>query len=901
MLASVIVVFLAVVSFTEERRASPSFKGNNLPAPPDQTRPWTPPKTTLAKVFVTATTALFEAGLADPRGCEYRTIEIGVGSCWSGDGGIVETHGWVLPTKKGVAQRFAVCWNGLVYPVVTIKERADLKIDIRAILKADEQVRAQVKDGRFYRHRHAWQEGYSASYKSLLPIKACLLLRLGEEELARGVWEAWTAGMRADTNDDATHLADPYLMLATDWLWAMFDRAVCAHMRGDDRLALVDARLLTRVHKEVDAESAKRGFPRREGMRGEKLPYFSFLEQLPLLLRDQERRAKSKPEAPRPREKENTKRIAALIRDLENVSARQWGQPGGVSLSMDGIVKALIEEGEAAVEPLTRCLEEDDRLTRSVHFWRDFARHRTILGVHEAAYAALQDILKTSFFGIAATGDNLTARGSEGRRKVAESIRAYWKKFGTLPIEERWFIVLTDDKLSSGPWLQAAANIVQPIDVTVRGVWVTTPERKPGEKPRLRGEVLRSKKGPSVTELIIRRIDQLSRSEKSGYAQLLDHFDACRLVDYLVAWDGKAALPVLQTQMKRCRDYLKGTERPNTTAFGYLGPAIARFTQKRLQAGDASALDEYAEWIKTIGPKDASHSYRDVLYPMWQYPDHAGIAAAAEAMFNTKGSPWTERFLRAFNTHELGTTPMIGVAGFRKRYVVELADKRPAGKLNISDEGYGSIEVTDGYSGGPTVHTIGDPLAPKPGTERGFRVCDYYAWMLSRLQGAPRCELYWPIAERDKAVAAGRAFLEKYGERFKYTNEIVNLSYSDLATVRMQFSPRERPATVEEAKRGQAIFALGDTEKVRVVKLAGLPMKARWTAYKGGRSIESVWDTKQKRTIYQVKHDQQGLIWQAEEVFQAGKWQRYYGFVGRHVVAMVPANEIEFPPPEKKK
>ena len=37
--------------------------------------------------------------------------------------------------------------------------------------------------------------------------------------------------------------------------------------------------------------------------------------------------------------------------------------------------------------------------------------------------------------------------------------------------------------------------------------------------------------------------------------------------------------------------------------------------------------------------------------------------------------------------------------------------------------------------------------------------------------------------------------------------------------------------------------------------------------------------------------DQEGEIWQAEEALVEGVWRRYYGFVGRHVVAGVPAEE----------
>src|SRR5262249_46826270 len=46
-----------------------------------------------------------------------------------------------------------------------------------------------------------------------------------------------------------------------------------------------------------------------------------------------------------------------------------------------------------------------------------------------------------------------------------------------------------------------------------------------------------------------------------------------------------------------------------------------------------------------------------------------------------------------------------------------------------------------------------------------------------------------------------------------------------------------------------------------------------------------------------VGYDQDGTVWQAEEVLAGGKWRRYYGFIGAGPPARVPAEEIELPPP----
>jgi hypothetical protein len=89
------------------------------------------------------------------------------------------------------------------------------------------------------------------------------------------------------------------------------------------------------------------------------------------------------------------------------------------------------------------------------------------MGVHEAAYVALAGILMTSFFGAGSTGDNLTARGMAGRREVAARIRGYWKKHRGIPLEERWCRMRADENAAPRQWLQAAANITRPTNVTV--------------------------------------------------------------------------------------------------------------------------------------------------------------------------------------------------------------------------------------------------------------------------------------------------------------------------------------------------------------------------------------------------------------------------------------------------
>jgi hypothetical protein len=866
-------------------KPSPHFTGEALPEPPAQRRPWQAPASELPKPLLTAAEALFKVRLADPRGCEYRAVQVAVGSCWSGDGGIIKTHAWALPAKAGARQRFAVCWNGLVYPVLSVGERADLKADVLAVVKADEEARAAYEKrhgpNSYYRFRHAWAEGYSVAHDRLLPLRACLLLRLGEEGLARRVWAAWTAGMRPNTNDDGLHLRDPFLMLATDWTWALFDRGLCAHQRGDDRLAVLGLRALVPVRKAVTAEALRRGFQKGKGPRDARIPLLGFLDPATPLLADQERRARERPlapGAPDPKEKDRAKRITALVRDLQNVSARQMGQPGGVALNMDGRVNALIKEGEAAVGPLLDCLERDNRLTRSVQFHRDFFHHRRVLGVAEAAHAALCGIMKTHEFGPGTERWTLL-ENAEGRKKVAAAIRAYCQKFLGVSPEERWYRILKDEASSPQQWLEAAGEVARAGEGEVPG-----------------GKALRAKASPSVTALLARRVAALSTRGALGTERNLALRDGCVMATYLARWDRQAALPVLREQIKRCRETL--ADGSGQLYLDLLASQVAGLFLLRANLGDAKAVEEYAGWVSTLTPAQVEGYERAVFRPLWRHPEHPAVVKAAAALFENPRSPWPQ-LLRTHISHrisDLVRSPLLGLRSFRVPLFAALADKTPVGTAQPHEGGSLSIRVDGGWHHG-TSYTPADPLVPRPETEVRFRRCDLVANSLSAVHGLPRLQLYWPEAERDRALGECVRLLRQYGDRFRYNPAVPQLNYALADSgVFLTFPPLGRPATQKDVLRGAAIFSLEGEGKIRAAGLPAWPLKARWTTLKKYPYGYS-WARANGEHGTGVGYHQDGLVWQAEEVFKEGKWRRYYGFVGAGPPARVPAGEVEFPPP----
>src|SRR5215468_251995 len=180
---------------------SPFFQGEGLPTPPQQNAPWPHGDDALLNAAAT----LFEQGLADPRGLEYREIEIVVGNPWNGGGYPLKTHGWIMP-NDGKDGQFAVAWNGLVYPVLSLGHSANLHNDWEAI--------GQGKDSNSMMGRQSVTEANAVHFGVLEPLKVVLLLRLGETELARRLWELASQDEK-----------DPYFALAGDWTWNAFERA----------------------------------------------------------------------------------------------------------------------------------------------------------------------------------------------------------------------------------------------------------------------------------------------------------------------------------------------------------------------------------------------------------------------------------------------------------------------------------------------------------------------------------------------------------------------------------------------------------------------------------------------------------------------------------------------------
>jgi hypothetical protein len=331
---------------------------------------------------------------------------------------------------------------------------------------------------------------------------------------------------------------------------------------------------------------------------------------------------------------DKNERIKLEIQSLEDVAARPFSNPGGVQFDWDPLVARIIAEGQDAVEPLLDCYEKDTRLTRSAESGEGL-RYGDIIPVKAAAYAALCDILQTRNF-------------------PSDDVRAYWKQYHAVSKEERWFNTLANDKLDRKSWLEAAQNIV------------------------VEGSSLRSKKDPSVSELMAKRVDAMVQEAASSPSsdKFFELDDANRLAMALVKWSLDKASPSLRKVFDQARamDFSWSSQDQMSSRI------VSDETDALATCGDKAALSDHAQWLKRQTPKDIANALGWALRPMWRHPDDPAIKAAAEWVFNDADSTWNPvaggsgSRKMSFGFGDVFTNGMITLEAFRKQALRQLAD-----------------------------------------------------------------------------------------------------------------------------------------------------------------------------------------------------------------------------------
>jgi hypothetical protein len=857
------------LTLNASRGDSSPDKPETAPEPPAQSKPWTPPATSLDPVIIRAVDELFADGMADPRGCEYREIEIAENGRWK-----IKAHGWVLP--GGGPQRYAIGWNGVIYPVASIGAPVDLHKEIAALPTGPVR--------RFLGNGNGWpmSDQGSLSADLLLPVQVAVLLRLDEGQLAT---DAWNEGYDGEPD---MKTKDPFADMASVWLGRWFNQAIMAYLRGDYSACAAICHRVAEVQTKVEAGAARRGQTSllADDRHNERL------WQLPILQAEAERRLHEQPfttvlESGQPAG--GPERVAALIRDLETVSVEQMMNPGETDVMTDPTVQELIKQGQAAVEPLITCLAEDNRLTKSV-FTAGMGYEGAIIPVYHAARAVLNHVLGTSiplfepvlFDSISQNAPRDLS--SADRHALAAKFEAAWQKVKGVNEIAAAYAALRDDTAGADAWFKAVDTIVQPADGTFTSYRIMPADEAytihQGNAPFLaRGDVLRAKVNPSVTDLMIKRFEQLVHDDADR------SMDSTRLDNLLLAfagWDGVHHLE----DVHRLGEEMEARSLRMTGRTDRL--VNVTLAQQRIDLGDKDALPEYLDWLAA----QPMHTMQaDDFSILWQYPGDPRARQTADKIFNNPAMPWRPEISQDQDSLvHLLHTPMLGLAAFRKAVARALGDKRVIAQIKDWNNGnFSLVTGTENGQGEPYQSPEGPSKRPLASSE--VRRCDYVADRISKVDGFPCCALEWSAERRDAAVAACRDVLLRYGDDFAYRASDPDFRQTDTGVVWIHFPLLTHPATAEDVAQGRAIFALPGT--TRLCTAPKLPVIA-WRPSRQmdpQQASQSTADGQSKEvTIYNTR----GQIWQAEEELVDGKWQRYYGFAGRYQLEKVPAAEIEF-------
>lgn len=682
--------------------------------------PWTPPKTSLPASFVAAVAKAFDNGLPDPRGGEFRDVTITVSDPWSTTAREIQVTGWVLPATTK-ADACVICWNGLPYKPTSVGAKRDLTEVV------------EHPPLRLHSSGDILGEPYDVDSQRTT-LGAALLLRVGRADLADKF------AMRTVAYEDqiVRYFGDQVL-------WFRFDRATAAHARGDDNLALDDSQWLVghaSAFDEMQRLTAHDYAPR-------------FFDAKTLSVDSQRRLARGPRKGLDPvavKALSFAERVREIVDRLDEAHYVVHTLPATFSWKGDPVYEAALEVGEPMVPALLECAENDGRLTRGVDCPSMWQAPRVVTPVRELALDLATQIM-----------------GLERLRGVdAPRVKALWAKWKSLSIAERRFEVLENDELGPQQWLNAAQRLTDAVDVK-RGlegaVWPPN-QGKPGSP--MRGESLRSKTNPSLSELMATRAAQMMPRAWSSERDLVAAEDAVKLAQCLAKWDAKGSQQVFKALYIRLAGvgaaFKPGTEQRWRVAADDL---LGTLSDLRIRAGDTGAEADYESWICAAGPPDSGISSVRRLFPLIEDP--AWGERAAKRLFLGADALWSPaRFVRGDKSWWVPTlmdSKLLSLGTVRESLVAALKDRTTMGKVwreKLNGSSFIVMQRDDYNSRWPDVGKP-DRRDPGDGVRVPYRVCDVVALALTDFHGAPLYRPYWSIRDRNVTLGEMIAFVRKSG------------------------------------------------------------------------------------------------------------------------------------------
>ncbi|MFL6201192.1 MAG: hypothetical protein ACJ76J_18635 [Thermoanaerobaculia bacterium] len=717
---------------------------------------------------------LLKGPLFDPRGAERAFVLAPVRTVW-GQIEEKERGGWLVPGEGGEPDRIYFT-DGESTPVTPGMKMS--VIDFRDTCK-DAYTRKELDpeaDSAFGILADGAVLGGGASSLSY----AAWLYRFGDKHLA--------ALALAHAR---TYRGNPREELRSDLAWWAFGAMVHAYMVRADEEALSHGERLLRLYPEEAGE----------------------MDQAGLIVEDLKRRQREgtfgKPQAERPDgfDTWDTKRKTAwLIGALDEVAVLQDGSPGGVDLASAPAVQDLIRLGDVAVPDLLDALETDPRLTRSVHFWRDYDVGRTVLSVREAVLTALMSILRIQAFEASATGDNFTAHGERAASSLAQRLRAYWEENGGLSLDERMMKTLADPKAGFKARSEAAANLAKLTEEKNLRTTIEPTVIGPELERKLNPAIAKFSR-PTVAEAILAAMDSdlAAHDAIPPESRVTYHTYERRLIvkAYRSALIDLGDLRIAPELARRATSSMTAENLPGrwqwAQAAHFLGdPQPFRDFAEDFRAGRIAIppgdgfddeLREEVEALIDVGSLEASRALDALAEP--EHPYYGAVVRQILSVSNWEGHLW-----------------------FRHPYCLRilrrlLDDTTPSGAVQILEGSHLSrIIPSVSSSSGPAPHFLATLASPRKEIQE--RTLDAAALQFAYVVlGAPR---YHPLLEDgDERLAALKAALDRYADNFRPASRWEASLLSDYPGHPQYLPgilPLGRAATAADVAQGKAVFHL---------------------------------------------------------------------------------------------
>jgi|GEM_PF-2248661 len=420
---------------------------------------------------------------------------------------------------------------------------------------------------------------------------------------------------------------------------------------------------------------------------------------------------------------------------LKNLDPNFWMQ--------DPILVNLVKVERPILKDLLDAMDSDSRLTLAVRF-------DVKTGIVQPVY--VRDVIR---LGIGELLHWKNIANMNGQPATSQQIRQYIQKYGLGTVADDWFNTLANDQATNQQWLDAAKNLL-----------TVDPHPEPNAKPvfgpvqRSLGPILYAEKvkdrsNPNLTELLKNRVQALL--DEGDQTPDQPPVDALRMAILLYKYSQPESLPLLS---KASANTMGATIQNSKLIYKLLVMAI----DDRTIQNDKSALYEYVQWLSGLKGPEVVLTGSIIFEPLIRFGSLSELDGVMSHLFagndsalslvNLSKLPPPNNGLREIILSELIKEPVIqdGIQSL-------LNDQSSLGSVTVDDSTTYSLVLKNS----PQLisrHLEGlakDPLCPKPGDHREYRVCDEVAEILSELPGASSFRAYWPDSSKNAAIRRAQA------------------------------------------------------------------------------------------------------------------------------------------------